>query len=92
MHPTARLEAHETLSEILAVATPRQRQIIILRGLGWTDREIAADLGIQRHSVSMAMTFCRRRIVEHLPHLAENVTGRSRGRGDKHCRGRRIGD
>lgn len=92
MHPTARLEACETLREILAVATPRQRQIIILRGLGWTDREIAADLGIGRSSVSMTMTFCRRRIAEHLPHLAETVADRSRCRGDKRCRGRRVSD
>ena len=77
---TCRIEARDTLTEILCCLTPEQRGVVAFVIDGWTISEIAELLGVQRSTVSMRLRFARARIRRRLPHLAREIEGRSWGR------------
>ena len=77
---TCRIEATETLDEILCALSPELTFVVYLILVdGLAVNEIADFLGVTRQTVSTRLRMAREEIRRQLPHLAPEIDGRSRG-------------
>ena len=78
-NPLQRLADRETFAEAIALLTPEQFVVAILRVEGLNHRQIAGLLGITYRAVNSRMASARRRIIAEVPDLRGFLTGRNRG-------------
>jgi DNA-directed RNA polymerase specialized sigma24 family protein len=76
--PLDELISQETVQEILALLTPAELMVFILRADGMSDTQIAEFLGIGRMAVYRRVERAQRRIMRRLPEVADMVRGRKK--------------
>ena len=67
------LICRDNIRQMFAALTPTERLIAILRGLYWTDREIAELLTVETTTIARALQRARRRLVAKEPREIANL-------------------
>lgn len=78
MDPLDEVISRETVREIVALLTPVELMVLILRADGMDDLEIAEFLAMDRKVVHQRVMRAKRRIVRSLPEVADSVRGRKK--------------